>query len=521
MIKKQKLTIIICAVVFALLLTVYVAVINPLLKEKEPEEAPPPELLEGEILGPQNRILMFKHSQKADIDSIEVHNEHGTYTFYRGEGDDSANFYIKDMEGAPYSQDLVSSLIVSAGYTLSIERLDDPSDDLSVYGLSEADSPAWYLLKRLDGAEHKVYIGKMIPTGGGYYAMYEGRDAVYILDTTLGATLLADVHSLIIPMLGYPVSQSSMMELDDVQLIKDGKMFAWIDSLTAEEGGKEDGTPVYKLKYPKGSELDLNVYSSLIEVLSASSAEGSLTQQVQGFSGYETVACGAEIGKLTDADFLEKYRIDMKKPYRIFSYTVSGIDCDIVFGAPDENGEMYAYSTVFELIAKINASSAPFLDWSILEFVEPQLISHNINDVSKITISGSITDTNGKLDVDTFFTLEGEGESIIIKENGSDRAYDADSVKNFRQLYMTIITLRLQGEADVKDAENGHLATVKIELDNGDSYEFKFYSYSTRRCYYTVNGEGDFYVLRESVEKLLRDADRMLNGLPIDANTKD
>lgn len=80
--KKQKLTIIICASVFAVLLVVYLAVIRPLLKTAT-AETKPPELLEGEVLGANNRVLMFPHTEKADILSIEVHNEKGTYKFYR------------------------------------------------------------------------------------------------------------------------------------------------------------------------------------------------------------------------------------------------------------------------------------------------------------------------------------------------------------------------------------------------------------------------------------------------------
>lgn len=196
MIKKQTRTIIICAAAFVLLLIAFLVFVKPLLVTEETEDEPPV-LLEGEVLGSNNRILMFPHAQKADILSIEVHNEHGTYTFYRGYNGDNDNFYIKGMEGAPYSLEMLSSLVVSSGYTLSMKRLDDMNEDLSVYGLGESDSPAWYLLTQMDGTTHKVYIGDLIPTGGGYYCMYEGRKAVYVLDTSLSSTLLADVRTLI------------------------------------------------------------------------------------------------------------------------------------------------------------------------------------------------------------------------------------------------------------------------------------------------------------------------------------
>ncbi len=507
MIKKQTRTIIICAAAFVLLLIAFLVFVKPLLVTEKTEDEPPV-LLEGEVLGSNNRILMFPHAQKADILSIEVHNEHGTYTFYRGYNGDNDNFYIKGMEGAPYSLEMLSSLVVSSGYTLSMKRLDDMNEDLSVYGLGESDSPAWYLLTQMDSTTHKVYIGDLIPTGGGYYCMYEGRKAVYVLDTSLSSTLLADVRTLITPSLGYPISTANMTKVDDFQIIKDGEMFIWIDTLSAEESGKEDGTMSYDMKYPSGYSPNLSTYSALLEVFGS-------------FSGGETVACGSEVDEL-DADMLkEKYGIDIENPYYLIHYKCDDIDTYISFSKQDENGDMYAYSLIYNLVAKINISNAAFINWGLLKFVDPPLFGENINDVSKITIKGKIDNGEDKLDVDAYFTLEGEGETIIIKQNGGAKPYDADSVKNFRQLYKVMLGIRLQDYSDTTDTDAmTPLAEMIIELDSGETLEYKFYTYSTRRCFYTINGKGEFYVLRDNVEKLLRDTDRMINGLPINSDDK-
>lgn len=502
--KKQLTTLIVCAVLFAILLPVYFIFVQPLLDEVLSEKEPP-ELMEGEILGANNRILMFEHVEKADILSIEVHNEHGSYTFYRSDDD---TFYIKGMEGAPYSLELLSSLVVSSGYTLSMKRLDDLNDDLSVYGFGEDDNPAWYILTKMDGTTHKVLIGDMIPTGGGYYCMYEGRRAVYVLDTSLSATLLADIHSLITPSLSLPVSTATYTKVDDFTIIKNGELLVAIDMMTAEETGAEDGLMDYVFKYPKKYSPNLSTYSAIMEMMGS-------------FAGLETVACGSDLEKLDETMMKETYGIDIENPYFMLSYSVEDVDCIIVFSKPDEDGMMYAYSTVYNLVAKIDVATANFINWGLLQYVDPPLFAENINNIAKIEIKGNIENGDEKLDVDAYFTLEGEGETIVIKQNGGAKPYDADGVKNFRQLYKVMLGIRLQDYSEVKDIEAmTPLAEMIITDDKGETTEYKFYIYSTRRCFYTINGVGEFYVLRDNVEKLLRDTDRMVNGLPIDSDAK-
>ena len=506
---KQRTTIIICAIAFVFLLVLYFAVVKPLLKE-EIEEIDPPTLLEGEVLGLNNRILLFPQAQMADILSIEVHNEHGTFTFYRGYKGDNKNFYIKDMEGAPYNLDMFTSLAVNAGYPLSMKRLDDMNKDLSVYGLAESDSPAWFLLTRMDGKTHKVFIGDKIKTGGGYYCLYEGRDAVYILDATIESTLLADVKTLITPNLGYPISTDEFRNVEDFQIIKNGKHFVSIDTVPFEEGGEEDGMVKYSLEYPTGYTLNISTYTMLLQAFT-------------NFSGGETVACGNDVIDLDAAMLKEKYRIDLENPYYFVHYKCSDIDTYITFSEPDENGDMYAYSSIYNLVAKTNINSATFIEWGLINFVQPTVFSQNINDVSKIEISGKIDNGEEKLDVDAYFTLEGEGDTLKVKPNGSNTAYDADSLNYFRKLYNVMLLIRIQDYSDITDitAPNvKELATMKVELDDGEILEYKFYSYSTRRCFYTVNGKGEFYVHRDAVEKLLRDTNNMLLGRPIEPEAK-
>ncbi|MDD4774475.1 MAG: hypothetical protein PHZ09_12870, partial [Eubacteriales bacterium] len=76
MIKKRKKLIIIFAVTAVLLTCAYFFVVSPLVAKWMAVQEEIPELLPGEVLGSNNRILMFEHVEKAAIQEIEVHNEY-------------------------------------------------------------------------------------------------------------------------------------------------------------------------------------------------------------------------------------------------------------------------------------------------------------------------------------------------------------------------------------------------------------------------------------------------------------
>jgi hypothetical protein len=87
---------------------------------------------------------------------------------------------------------------------------------------------------------------------------------------------------------------------------------------------------------------------------------------------------------------------------------------------------------------------------------------------------------------------------------------------------MVMLLVNIQGymkNEGVDDYDSlPEIACVKVTMDDGSVLEYKYYSYSARRCYVTVNGEGEFYVNKKDVYKLLTDATRAANGLTVDRN---
>ena len=61
--------------------------------------------------------------------------------------------------------------------------------------------------------------------------------------------------------------------------------------------------------------------------------------------------------------------------------------------------------------------------------------------------------------------------------------------------------------------------TLTIVTDSTELV-YRFYPYTERRSYMTLNGEGQFYVLRSMVDKIIADADRITRDEPVDSTTK-
>lgn len=189
----------------------------------------------NENVGFNDRVLIFPHVEKKNILSLQVTNEHGSYTFQRVndkyELDPAGDFVIKGSPLTSFNQELFAELYVGAGYTLTLMKIKNPirrtesgvicphatkdeegnlifptdcSCVYSEYGLVPEEreravvdeitgepltdgegneikekysyEPASFVLTDTSGNKYKLLIGDMLVTGGGYYAQYVDID---------------------------------------------------------------------------------------------------------------------------------------------------------------------------------------------------------------------------------------------------------------------------------------------------------------------------------------------------------
>ena len=194
----------------------------------------------GELLGFGARVMMFPQIEQKDVYSIEVKNKEGGFTVLRYP---NGIAYLKGTENKINLLDdkAFASLSVTCGYPLTTRKLDfsylytprlpDGSIDYSEYGLAETDDPAIFTITRRttdsegntcaatgDGASYTVWVGDKILTGGGYYAKLEGRDTVYIIDTTVANTVLCSSEVMLTPTAVYPMSVNDYLQVRDFVL---------------------------------------------------------------------------------------------------------------------------------------------------------------------------------------------------------------------------------------------------------------------------------------------------------------
>ncbi len=532
-IAKKKRLIPILAIAALIGIILYFAVLKPMLDEAAAEEAPPPintwltEQMESgaiseveyttmlnqgkcEVLGSQNRILMFNHTEKADIQSVEVTNEFGSYTFYR---DSSDNFVIKDAEGASYDKEKLSSLVVSSGYTLSMTRVSENCEDMSEYGLAAEDNPAHYTLTTTQGVTHTVYIGKAIPTGAGYYCSYEDRPAVYVLDSSLASTLLSDVRSLMTAVLAYPISTNSYYTVTNFQIHKNGELFLHVNYLTDAQRIQNASNSVWQMVYPEGGYTPSNTnYDAMLQSFTNFTGLGVLEFNVLG---------AMEDEELTDEqlDIFVKYDLAQPETTLSFDYTDPNagytVTNNLWFSSMTEEGFYYVYSWLFDTISFIDAASYPWLSHDIIDFIDEPVFQMNINNVAKIEISGG---EKGEEKLTTDFRLTGDGQELVVRDEVTGTTVET---QNFRQLYKTMLSIEIEDYTESTDtSEDNCIATMKITTEADIETEYKFYAYSTRHCFMTINGEGEFYVLRDMAAKLISDAQKVLAGIPVSSDAR-
>ncbi len=482
MLKKQKLTIIISAILIVALAVVYFTVIAPMLRETEEEELP--ELIEGESYSDAyNKIMIFPKIEQADIKEIKIHNEHGDYGFYQG---NKGEFYLTGYEGTTFGNDKFTSLAATVRLPMAIDRVNENPDDLTKYGLDPSQDPAYYIVTDKKDVSNKMFIGDPLPTSGGYYAMLEGRNVVYALDTT-SKYVLVPKESYVTPLLSMPTKSDDYYKIERFTLGKDGETFIAIEFMDEQERIKTASTSYYKMLEPG-------------DYVPSSSNYDHIVKKFNALEGTEVLAFGNVKEAMTPEE-LKEFGLDEPK-YELY-YRYSGVDNYVLISDRNEDGSYNAYSVMFNIVAKVDAETFDFLEWEFIDFVDKPMFQKNINDIDTIEIIGK--------DVHETFTITGKDTELKVTPKSTLTALTANQLASFKRIYVKLLSLSLEDYTE-SDSTDEWLMTFKVTTRGGLEYEYSFYNYSTRRCYYTVNGKGEFYVLRDRVEKVLSDTALLMSG---------
>lgn len=461
--------------------------------------------VEGEEVGTANRIQMFKQIKQADIDKLEIHNEHGSFTFYV---DKDGDFQIKGYEGTPYSQVMFSSLAVSCGYSLSTRKIPDPIKDenglYTEYGLApevrideEGNEynyePCWYRITDINGNSRTVYIGDAVPSRTGYYAKLTDRDAVYVLNFSVEGNILGmydgktydsiesvlhePIESFVTPLVSYPMEMNTYFDVQTFT-IWSGDVFNSIpEDATEEEIDNYNLDPIVSFTYWDLDERTGSFYANTPYVLSYPEGyvadDSSIDNCLQTF--YTLSPLGVVKLGITE-EALKEYGL-YEPEYVIYFMFQNTYEHLIYVSAETENGTRYMTSGLYDFIVEVDRSQLTFLSYTKNDWVNDMYFSMNLAWATKVEIEAGDLKYTFELDNSLSDSVTNKNCSETAKQKGtitSDKMsiIATDSNGNKMESVSSLTVVDKSGFTWVIDHENIKVynsAGEKVKIE-GDGY---------------------------------------------------
>ena len=516
--KKNKALVAVLAVLIALVIGVFLIFLRPLITENSEPDTPPAETQEGESIGLLGKYQIYKKIERSSIKKIFVHNAVDEYAFVR---DKSGSFVIEGMEDLPFNEKLLSALVSVVSNPLALVKVASDDSGYEEYGITDSD--VYWEVTTTDDKVFRMTIGHKLHTAGGYYVAYEGRKAVYVLGgdisaalettekgTSLDLTVLKPVEYYVTPVLIAGIDSNDFYTMNKFSVFKNGEVFISTKITDKEDQINPDALAEYSVLYPALYQTNDDVF---IEIM----------QKVAGLSGTSVAKADAK----ADEDFAD---FGLENPKYMISFNYKNADSAILVSELQEDGTSFATSSFNPtVIATVAADTLSFLEEELLYWVSPFPFAHNITGIEKISVSGSGTDlefylhhsvdTSGKatLTVDAVNNVTGENHTIS----------EADKVWDFRSAYRTMLYTQFEEEVpqdkitECLGKEDRLLLTFEYTLSSGTTRTLQFWQYSTRRTLLTIDGEGQFYVNIDRINKLLSDYNKVWLGETVDSHAKD
>ena len=429
-------------------------------------------------------VYLFENAAKDNVKNLSVKkNGEELYTIFYDEKTDE--LLLSGYEINPYNSAFTS--IFSRLPSLSVTgTLSEPLSEEN-YGLAGENSPYTVCLTTKDGKTQTVYIGDKLVSGGGYYAQKAGSADILTV-TDRAEILFSDKISLLSGTLALPIDSSKYFYTERFMLYKDMKPFVEIELIPEKEREEGNAYGTYRMLYPAAyTPADVN-YDKVLKCLVNPCADSIVTTEIT-------------------PENLEKYGLTIPS-FEIY-YTYEGTERSLYFGTRTKDGLIYVLSDEFSFIGLVSVEkSFPFLDWDLIEYVNPALFGMNIDKVSKISISAP--------DFNEVYILDGLKDALVVTTESNGKTVDT---YNFRQLYRVLLMTAMEGYADTQSTDDWIL-TFAVETRDGNVNEYVFFRQTTRKCFYTVNGAGEFYVSIDDVNKILSDAKKLRNGESINADSQ-
>ncbi len=458
---KLKKQFILIGVIFAVALILIGVWFFATREEKEiPEEVVRDEF--GVIMK-GDKHFMHDPVEVSDLNSIYVHNLEDEYTILR---DSAGNWKFSEVEGYELNPELLATLRTNTRYLLAVEYVDGA--DLSnpeKFGLT---GEIFFEVSFGDGGKYKVIVGDKTPDNGGYYAMLDGREALYVLDSGLENSVFLTLRDYINPVVADTIDTSEQYSLERLSIFHKGDAFVRIDAV--RDGLTYGNISTHRVTYPSYNyATNLANFPRFLEAM-------------MNIQCSETVLFGEGINaeSLAELGFIE----NAEEHICDYTLTAKYPGQEIILHFIQEEETYLIYSEKKNIVVRAPKESFFFLDWELISWVSSEVYLLDIFDVATMEFS------SGKKS--GVFEISGE-KDIAVKCNGT-----AVSAPDFKSVYQSFLYLLVTDWATPPEITS-EIMHLKITLESGEVLDYSFTSASAVNSFYTLNGFGQFYVSREKL----------------------
>ncbi len=454
---------------------------------------------DGDTVNKAGSAYLYGPVEREDIEAIYVKNKASEITFVN----DGTSFSVSGLAGMTADTANVATLVANCRAPVAVKKIYDMKN-LADYGLeTESDALATVIVFGKDGSEFSMRIGKELPNEGGFYALVEGKEYIYVLMDSIKNTVMLPKEKFVTA--EYSLKLGSEQEVfkyvDNIAITFDDGEVLNAEVMTEEEAENHSLSYTWKIVGP-----DRLVHSD----------RGYTLPNYMMLSDTLNALCALESSEIVAADVtdeaLEKY--GLKTPYRVFAYDHSRSDevvrITIYMSKPDVNGEFYVYSTKDDGkvcltcgIGVVNSFDVAFIDYKIVEYVDNYLYLEFIDLIDEMV-----------------FTRGGETYRFVLSKNDklefTSATMNAQScpVDSVKKIYQGLLRCYIRGEVFPEKQPEADM-TLKILNTNGEETVFCFSRITAVKVHVTVNGGGNYYINYSDYETLLTTLTTVVAGKPV------
>lgn len=482
MMNKKKSIVLYACLAVILVLSVILFIVNR-SEKKNDDVVPGPD---GS--GTDNPVIDTNLKPVPVFSTLEAENDISKLDVYKGKefkygisyNTAIDGFLLDGYEHMLYDKDF--NKILSTVFALEIKEEIPDALSPEEYCVSPETAEYTVVLTDKNGNQKILYVGSALLSGAGYYCRLADDDSIFYVNNSV-AKLFTDKNLLLSTQLQDPLDSAKYHYTESFRMYKDMLPFVEIHFVPEEERESGNAYGYYQMVYPGEYIPSDSNYDTTLRSLICPMADSVVTTELT-------------------AENIEKY--GFTRPSYEVEYTLDGKTNKLYFGNRTGDGMIYVMSDYGFIGLAVISEHFPFLDYDLVDFINPYLFGMNINYISRVTVSGPGFSER--------YRLSGKNEALVVTD---ERSGEAVSTQNFRNYYRDLLMLEMKGYAS-KSQEDNWKFTFTVETVGGKIYEYKFYHTAERECYYTVNGAGEFYVDIADIDKMISDAQKLANGETVD-----